>query len=86
MVKSTKAKVEIPEVKTGIIKFYLKNKGYGFIINDNKVDEIFFHISNTKEKDLQKDQKVSYQLETGSRGVKAVDIKCIEKLNENPQP
>ena len=78
MVKSTKSKKEVPEVKTGIVKFYLKGKGYGFIIDDDKVSEYFFHISGSEEKDLQKDQKVSYQLETGSRGVKAVYIKKIE--------
>lgn len=78
MAKSTKSKTEVPEVKTGIVKFYLKGKGYGFIIDDDKVNEYFFHASNTEEKDLQKDQKISFQLETGSRGIKAVDIKCIE--------
>jgi cold shock CspA family protein len=63
--------------KTGVVKFYLKNKGYGFIVDDNQVDEYFFHASNTLEKDLQKDEKITYSLETGSRGVKAVDIKRV---------
>lgn len=78
MVKSTKSKTEVPEVKTGVIKFYLPNKGYGFITDDDKVNEYFFHASNTEEKNLQKDQKISYQLETGARGIKAVNIKCVE--------
>ena len=75
MVKSTKSKSKVSEVKTGIVKFYLKNKGYGFIVDDNKVDEYFFHISNSEEKDLLKDEKISFVLETGSRGIKAINIK-----------
>ena len=77
MTKATKSKSEVPEVKTGIVKFYLKSKGYGFITDDNKVDEYFFHISNANEKDFEKDQKISYQLETGPRGVKAVNITIL---------
>ena len=77
MVKSTKLKTEVPEVKTGVVKFYLANKGYGFIADDNKVDEYFFHVSNAEVNNLKKEEKVSFSLETGSRGVKAVNVKRI---------
>jgi cold shock protein len=70
-IKSEKSEIR----NTGVIKFYLKDKGYGFITDDDKVNEYFFHISGTEEKELQKDEKVSFTLETGSRGVKAIDVK-----------
>lgn len=32
-------------METGKIKFYKEDKGFGFIIQDNKGPDIFFHIS-----------------------------------------
>lgn len=78
MAKSTKSKSEVPEVKTGVIKFYLPNKGYGFLTDSSDGIDYFFHASNTEEKDLMKEEKISFLLETGSRGVKAIDIKRVE--------
>ena len=56
---------------TGTVKFFNADKGYGFITNDEGGTDAFVHISAVQAagmRDLTKDQKVSYSLETGRDG------------------
>jgi cold shock protein len=75
---------QINSTKTGKVKFFNNSKGFGFIIDDYNVDEknnpkeYFFHISGTLDK-VEKDELVAYDLETGNRGLKAINIKRIKK-------
>ena len=55
----------------GTVKFFNADKGYGFISNDQGGDDAFVHISAVEAaglRTLNKDQKVSYELETGKNG------------------
>ena len=55
----------------GTVKFFNDDKVYGFISNDQGGDDAFFHISAVEAaglRTLNKDQKVSYELETGKNG------------------
>jgi len=55
----------------GIVKFFNTDKGYGFIVPDNGGDDSFVHISAVQAAGmhtLNKDQKVSYDIETDRRG------------------
>jgi CspA family cold shock protein len=58
----------------GKVKFFNEEKGYGFIIDDDNQNEYFFHASNAIDKVTQNDL-VSYSLENGKRGLKAVNVK-----------
>lgn len=56
---------------TGTVKFFNENKGYGFIAPESGGDDAFVHISAVERagmRTLQKDQRVSYELETDNRG------------------
>jgi len=56
---------------TGTVKFFNTDKGYGFIANDDGSDDAFVHISAVERSGmivLNKDQHVSYELETDRRG------------------
>jgi cold shock protein len=57
----------------GKIKFFNTQKGFGFIIGDDGKD-YFTHISNCIEKELMKDTPVTFELEQGKRGVKAIKV------------
>jgi CspA family cold shock protein len=64
-------------VLTGKVKFYYEAKGYGFIKEDNSENEYFFHCSKTPEKNLQKEEKVSFDLEEGKKGLNAINVKRL---------
>lgn len=56
---------------TGTVKFFNADKGYGFIAPETGGDDAFVHISAVERagmSTLQKDQRVSYDLETDQRG------------------
>ncbi len=56
---------------TGTVKFFNADKGYGFIAPNGGGDDAFVHISAVERagmRTLDKDQSVSYELETDQRG------------------
>ncbi|VXC95685.1 MULTISPECIES: cold-shock protein [Sphingomonas] len=56
---------------TGTVKFFNNDKGYGFIAPENGNGDAFVHISAVERAGmttLNKDQRVSYELETDRRG------------------
>lgn len=56
---------------TGTVKFFNADKGYGFIAPENGGGDAFVHISAVERAGmhtLDKDQRVSYELETDRRG------------------
>ncbi len=61
-------------METGKVKFYNKEKKYGFITGDDGKD-YFFHTSGvSNELYVQDGDKVEFKVVDGDRGQKAVDI------------
>lgn len=59
------------EIITGTVKFFNTDKGYGFIAPDGQGQDAFVHISAVERagmRTLDKNQRVSYQLEQDNRG------------------
>ena len=57
--------------KTGTVKFFNADKGYGFIQPDDGGNDSFVHISAVERAGmgtLNKDQRVKFDLETDNRG------------------
>lgn len=55
----------------GTVKFFNTDKGYGFIAPDDGGEDSFVHISAVQAAGMQtlnKDQRVSYEVETGRNG------------------
>ena len=55
----------------GTVKFFNADKGYGFIAPENGGDDSFVHISAVQQAGmatLNKDQRLSYEVETDRRG------------------
>jgi CspA family cold shock protein len=65
----------------GTVKFFNTDKGYGFIAPDDGGQDSFVHISAVQAAGMQtlnKDQKVSYELETDRRGKQsAVNLQAV---------
>ncbi len=64
---------------TGRVKWYDKNKGYGFI--ENPQGDVFFHFSDIQMegfKALAEDQRVSYRMVRSPDGLKAKQIRPLD--------
>lgn len=56
---------------TGTVKFFNIDKGFGFIAPESGGNDAFVHISAVERagmRTLDKDQRVSYEMETDHRG------------------
>ncbi|PZO90747.1 MAG: cold-shock protein [Sphingomonas sanxanigenens] len=65
----------------GTVKFFNTDKGYGFISPEDGGSDSFVHISAVERSGMQtlnKDQKVSYDVETDQRGKQsAVNLQSV---------
>ncbi|MBC8488032.1 MAG: cold shock domain-containing protein [Bacteroidetes bacterium] len=61
---------------TGTVKFFLEQKGYGFILDDDTNEEIFVHVSGLIDK-VNPEDKVSFEVIEDKRGKKANEVKKI---------
>ena len=65
---------------TGTVKFFNADKGYGFIQPEDGGTDAFVHISAVERaglSTLNKEQRVSYELETDNRGrTSAINIQA----------
>jgi len=68
---------------TGTIKFFIEDKGYGFITEDGTETDYFVHISNVNgDTDLQEGDTVEFELAEGKKGLNAVNVSVYEKEQE----
>ena len=61
-------------MRKGILTFYNDSKGYGFIRDLENQQSVFAHV-NDFEDDIKENNKVSYEIEMGNKGPKAVRVK-----------
>lgn len=62
--------------KQGVVSFYSDSKGYGFIKDKSTGESIFMHASQLSEP-IKENDKVSFEVEKGPRGLNAVGVKKI---------
>jgi CspA family cold shock protein len=72
--------IELSDRKTGRVKWFNKQKGFGFIEADNGGSDLYFHVRsiNSKNKDLETGQKVSYIEVQGQKGPQADSIEIVD--------
>jgi CspA family cold shock protein len=60
----------------GTVKFYNEAKGFGFIKDADSSKEYFVHSTGVKE-NIREDDKVTFDLEEGKKGLNAVNVKLV---------
>jgi cold shock CspA family protein len=76
---SVTKKEDLPEedpVRKGKVNFFDTSKGFGFIIDAENSEKYFTHVSGLIDQIAEND-KVSFELERGMRGMNAVKVKKI---------
>ncbi|HYG37801.1 MAG TPA: cold shock domain-containing protein [Cytophagales bacterium] len=63
-------------MQTGTVKFFNESKGYGFIKDDASDQEVFVHVTGLSEQ-VRENDKVSFELVSGKKGMNAVNVKKI---------
>ncbi|MFD2823546.1 cold-shock protein [Lacinutrix iliipiscaria] len=86
-VKAANIEVSIPKtlesdreafdpVRNGTVSFFDSSKGFGFIIDSENQEKYFTHVSGIIDEIIEND-KVSFELEKGQKGMNAVRVKKI---------
>ena len=66
----------------GIVKFFNKKKGFGFINGDDGSDYFVHFTSLPRGAFLRENDRVSFDSVQGDRGLKAENVKLLEKGSE----
>lgn len=71
----SKADTDVPETeRTGTVKFFNREKGFGFIIDKRSKESIFFHQNNLQEP-VGDGDAVAYETEQGAKGPIAINVR-----------
>ncbi len=62
---------------TGKVIFFNDSKGFGFIKDDASDDKYFVHINGIIDGELKENDKVSFELEKGMKGMNAVRVQKV---------
>lgn len=63
-------------MKTGTVKFFNTEKGFGFIKSDESKEDIFVHKSGLIDR-INEDDRVEFIVEKGQKGLNAVDVRRV---------
>ncbi|MGB0869382.1 MAG: cold-shock protein [Flavobacteriales bacterium] len=61
-------------MKTGIVKFYNSEKGFGFIKDNETQEDVFVHRTGLLD-DIREDDTVTFDVEQGKKGLNAVSVR-----------
>ncbi len=65
-------------IRTGVVTFYNSSKGFGFIKDLESQESIFTHVNGHLEP-IKENDKVTFQVERGHKGLNAVNVKLLVK-------
>ena len=63
-------------LKEGTVKFFNNQKGFGFISQNDTRTDVFVHSTGLID-NIQENDKVSFEVENGKKGLNAINVKVI---------
>lgn len=75
--KDDSEKEEFDPVRKGTVNFFDHSKGFGFIVDDENNEKYFTHVSGIID-EINENDKVSFELEKGNRGMNAVKVTLVK--------
>ena len=63
-------------INEGAVNYFNESKGFGFIIDKQSGERLFFHVNQLLEA-IKEHDKVTYDIEKGPKGYNAVNIKKL---------
>jgi cold shock CspA family protein len=69
-------KEDADTLRSGKVEFFNDEKGFGFIKEDGTNEKFFVHVSSLSE-EIAENDKVSFELEQGLKGLNAVRVKKV---------
>lgn len=63
-------------MQEGTVKFFNNTKGFGFIAPQGGGEDIFVHVTGLRD-EIRDNDKVSFDVENGKKGLNAVNVKVI---------
>lgn len=68
--------IEVEAIRNGKVEFFNHDKGFGFIKENETQEKFFVHVSSLDEP-IEENDKVSFEVEQGMKGLNAVRVKRI---------
>jgi cold shock CspA family protein len=72
----TRVKEDVNAIRLGKVEFFNHEKGFGFIKESDTQEKYFVHVSSLTE-EIEENDKVSFEVEQGQRGLNAVRVTKI---------
>jgi CspA family cold shock protein len=63
-------------MQEGTVKFFNATKGFGFITPNDGTQDVFVHISDLSG-EIRENDKVSYDVQNGKKGLNAVNVTVL---------
>lgn len=63
-------------MQEGTVKFFNGTKGFGFITPSQGGEDVFVHVSGLID-EIRENDKVSFDVQNGKKGLNAVNVKVI---------
>jgi CspA family cold shock protein len=63
-------------MSTGVVKFFNESRGFGFIKEENTQKDYFVHSTGLMDV-IRENDKVTFDLEMGKKGLNAVNVKLM---------
>lgn len=68
---------EVPTDHKGKVAYFDSSKGYGFIVDNDSQEKYFVHVSGLME-EVKENDKVTFELERGMKGMNAVRVAKVK--------
>lgn len=64
-------------MQKGTVKFFNNSKGFGFIVPEDKGEDVFVHSSGLIDQ-IRENDKVTFEIEKGKKGLNAVKVAVVK--------